>query len=445
MPSFARVFVSTRLVICAAVVAACTIAASEALGDTIELTSGQTYGGRMVKRDERFVTFEVHSASGGRSVLSFPVARVRNVVVDGTVPEPAHEPAKPEAPAVAVPAAPKADAESRAGPKTDVSPVRKSPTAGEIDVMIDAAGRSAPDWFNGTPLNYPDTLDLTWKQHPGGWQPNKNLGAYIWGVIQPNPRRWRGGIKLMHHALTVNKDEPARLRQTQEALGRMYLKFEKDYARSAFWYRQAGAGNSAELAECYWRLGSDDMAAGLLAKAPASASVVRVWSAMGRHDTAIRVASQWARQSPGPGNLAAGEANRSAGKYDQALVHFQKAADSARRNKKIGDVAKASIEAIRLYETFDASKLSDGTFKGASRGYRGDVEVAVTIKAGRIEAVRVTRHKEDGYFFNLANNSVPASIVERQQLGGVDAVSGATFTSNAIINATAKALSQALK
>ena len=39
----------------------------------------------------------------------------------------------------------------------------------------------------------------------------------------------------------------------------------------------------------------------------------------------------------------------------------------------------------------------------------------------------------------------PAQIVEKQVVRGVDAVTGATITSEAIINATAKALSVAMR
>lgn len=137
--------------------------------------------------------------------------------------------------------------------------------------------------------------------------------------------------------------------------------------------------------------------------------------------------------------------SRSAGKYDEAIGYYQKAADSAGKNAKIADTAQASIASMKLYKDIDPAKWRDGTFRGSSVGYRGNVDVQVTIKAGKVEAVRVTQNKEDGYFFNLANNSVPAQIVQRQQLGGVDAVSGATFTSNAIISATAQAMAAASK
>lgn len=282
--------------------------AAVAQADTIELVSGSKYAGRLVSRDDQSVVFEVIGASGGRSTLSFPASTVREVVVDGKVPQPA--PAAPKPPETAKPA----DAPKPAQPKPDPtdtaqpspSPAAQpaapaEPTAAEIDAIINKAGRSNPDWWDKVSLNYPKTLDLTWTQHPGGWQPNKNLGAYVWGVIQPNPGKWREGIRLMHHVLTVNKDDPARLKQTQEALGRMYLKFEKDYARAAFWYRQSGGRHEAELGECYLALGWPKLAAQALSRAPASADVARVWSAMGQHNTALRVAMQLAPFAGGPG------------------------------------------------------------------------------------------------------------------------------------------------
>jgi uncharacterized protein with FMN-binding domain len=52
--------------------------------------------------------------------------------------------------------------------------------------------------------------------------------------------------------------------------------------------------------------------------------------------------------------------------------------------------------------------------------------------------VKVTRHREKQYYSSLTDT--PAKILKRQGVAGIDATSSATITSEAIINATAKAL-----
>ncbi len=105
--------------------------------------------------------------------------------------------------------------------------------------------------------------------------------------------------------------------------------------------------------------------------------------------------------------------------------------------------AQANIEAIKVYDALDLKKIPDGTYRSSSIAYAGPLEVAVTIAAGRIEAVKVTRYEDKQYYSSLT--AVPKQIVERQSVKGIDAVTQATITSEAIVNATAKALAGAMK
>ncbi len=52
--------------------------------------------------------------------------------------------------------------------------------------------------------------------------------------------------------------------------------------------------------------------------------------------------------------------------------------------------------------------------------------------------MKVTRHREKQYYASLTDT--PARIIKKQSLKGISATTGATLTSEAIINATAKAL-----
>jgi uncharacterized protein with FMN-binding domain len=71
------------------------------------------------------------------------------------------------------------------------------------------------------------------------------------------------------------------------------------------------------------------------------------------------------------------------------------------------------------------------------------IEVSVTIDAGRIADVEVSKHKEKQFYSALTD--VPRQIIDKQTVKGVDATSRATITAEAIITATAKALSGTAK
>ena len=64
--------------------------------------------------------------------------------------------------------------------------------------------------------------------------------------------------------------------------------------------------------------------------------------------------------------------------------------------------------------------------------------VEVTVAGGLIESVKVTQHREKQYYSSLTYT--PRKILAKQGVSGIDATSSATITSEAIINATAKAL-----
>jgi uncharacterized protein with FMN-binding domain len=325
--------------------------------------------------------------------------------------------------------------------------VPKPKTKAEVLANIKKIGSSPPDWFAATPLNYPKTLDLTWTPPPQGspWDPSKNVGQFIWTSINENESRWKEGIKFLHHMLTVNKDKPAVVKQTMGALGNMYHDLHQDWARAAFWKQMAGETDTLELAHCYFKLGSKDMAVEILNKYGADttrhASVVRMWAEIGDTARALKLAEQMAAGIPDAGNLAAGDVCKAMGKYPEAIAYYQKtlAAGSGSRdldqNKKR---AQASIDALASAEGIDLKKVPDGKYKADSFGYSSQVEVEVTVAAGKIADVKVTQHHEKQYYSSIIETC--ASIIKKQGAKGVDATSGATITSEAIINATVKAL-----
>ena len=81
-------------------------------------------------------------------------------------------------------------------------------------------------------------------------------------------------------------------------------------------------------------------------------------------------------------------------------------------------------------------------YEGIGGGKNGDVKVAVTIEDGKITGVSVGENAEDAVPGGLAIERLPSAIVENQSIA-VDAVAGATLTSNAILVAVEKAIAAA--
>jgi len=90
-----------------------------------------------------------------------------------------------------------------------------------------------------------------------------------------------------------------------------------------------------------------------------------------------------------------------------------------------------------------SSKYKDGTYEGSGNGFRrGITTVSVTVKSDKVTDIQVVSTGDDAPFFNRACDSVISEILSKQSTN-VDAVSGATFSSNGIMSAVADALSSA--
>ncbi|HSL94095.1 MAG TPA: FMN-binding protein [Bacillota bacterium] len=91
-------------------------------------------------------------------------------------------------------------------------------------------------------------------------------------------------------------------------------------------------------------------------------------------------------------------------------------------------------------DDFDLSKVKDGVYQGTStEGYKDRIDVEVTVEGGRIILVEVTYQNDTAGLAEYAVEDVTALIVAKQHWQ-VDATSGATFTSNAIMEAVRNAI-----
>lgn len=100
-----------------------------------------------------------------------------------------------------------------------------------------------------------------------------------------------------------------------------------------------------------------------------------------------------------------------------------------------------TLLAATLVAAFGSSVAlaADGTYTGEAQGRNGAVKVAVTLTDGKITAVKVVSHKESTGIADPALERIPAAVTAEQS-AAVDAVGGATLTSEAIKQAVLAAL-----
>lgn len=89
-----------------------------------------------------------------------------------------------------------------------------------------------------------------------------------------------------------------------------------------------------------------------------------------------------------------------------------------------------------------AGTYTPGTYTATEQGHNGSVTVSVTFDADAITGVAIGEHSETAGISDAAIERIPESIVAGQTLA-VDAVAGATVTSNAILAAVESCVLQA--
>ncbi|SCI86465.1 Fumarate reductase flavoprotein subunit precursor [uncultured Clostridium sp.] len=83
-----------------------------------------------------------------------------------------------------------------------------------------------------------------------------------------------------------------------------------------------------------------------------------------------------------------------------------------------------------------------GTYEGTAKGFGGEIKATVKLSDSKIEEIVVVGDKETPTIGGVAVESMPKEMVEKQ-IANVDIVSGATVTSNAVIEAVTAALASA--
>ncbi len=90
----------------------------------------------------------------------------------------------------------------------------------------------------------------------------------------------------------------------------------------------------------------------------------------------------------------------------------------------------------------DGNLFIPGTYTGTAKGFGGDVEVTVTVSENSIDDLQVVGDKETENIGTFAVSMLPDRILSAQSTK-VDAIAGATVTSNAVLHALQDALTEA--
>ena len=90
-----------------------------------------------------------------------------------------------------------------------------------------------------------------------------------------------------------------------------------------------------------------------------------------------------------------------------------------------------------------AEDLTDGTYTSSAKGCLSDVEVTVTVSGGKVSEVAIDASGETPELGGAAAETLADALTKAGSTNGVDAVSGATLTSEAVFTAMNDCLSQA--
>lgn len=87
----------------------------------------------------------------------------------------------------------------------------------------------------------------------------------------------------------------------------------------------------------------------------------------------------------------------------------------------------------------EEATMQDGTYEGLGEGRSGMIKVAIEVKEHLITAIRILSQSESK-FAQPAEQQIIDAVLKKQTTEGVDAISGATLTSNGMLAAIGMAI-----
>lgn len=146
-----------------------------------------------------------------------------------------------------------------------------------------------------------------------------------------------------------------------------------------------------------------------------------------------------AKADPKPAVAAAMSVAVISGLYFVDTVALPAMNDTSYSQTQQQTTASADTETAATATTVPSGTYTSGTYTGSGMGFRGETDVTVTVENGYITDITVTSYQDDGQYFVNAESTVISEIIDSQDIN-VSTVSGATYSSNGIIEAVADAL-----
>ena len=91
---------------------------------------------------------------------------------------------------------------------------------------------------------------------------------------------------------------------------------------------------------------------------------------------------------------------------------------------------------------FAQQRLRNGSYTATADGYEGPLTVTVTVSRARISAITISEHSDTQAYVTMVTNTMIPAMIEAQS-AEVDALAGATGTSNGVKQAVQDAIDQA--
>ena len=95
------------------------------------------------------------------------------------------------------------------------------------------------------------------------------------------------------------------------------------------------------------------------------------------------------------------------------------------------------------FTSVQAAEYKDGTYESSGQGNAGQIHVRVVVKDHKVASVKVLRHSETEDLLNGAIEELEPAIIKANGTNGVEAVSGASNSSNGIMEAVNSCLKKA--
>ena len=108
-------------------------------------------------------------------------------------------------------------------------------------------------------------------------------------------------------------------------------------------------------------------------------------------------------------------------------------------SKKVNNIKKVKKNKENTKTEVNMEGLKDGTFTGTGTGFGGEIKSSVTIKNGKITNIKILSASGETPSYLKRAKSVLSLVIDKQTYN-VDSVSGATYSSNGIIESDRKSV-----